>query len=231
MSEKVTDKLKEQCLEAILSVVPTGQIIFVLLMAILLFRIDHASVSSPLLALKDVGIKDLVGFEKGQFWVIGALYIISSFFLALLNDSIFRAGLRRSYSVSNVASRIDGWMQRSLDALKGADKDLRTSIRESISKELDKRIARYRSKRLVCEMLVSLGLAIGYASVYLVLRNFHGESHIGFSNVDALVAAFCLMVGWGYHLASVKYAIRKIIPLQVYLSASTGELAFFIDVD
>ncbi|WP_322089422.1 hypothetical protein [Burkholderia sp. BCC1999] len=114
MSENVTDKLKEQCLEAILSVVPTEQIIFVFLMTILLFRIDHASASSPLLALKDVGIKDLVGFDKGQFWLVSTLYIISSFILALINDFIFRVGLRRSYGVSNVASRIEGWMQRSL---------------------------------------------------------------------------------------------------------------------
>lgn len=231
MSEKITDKLKEQCFEAILSVVPTGQIMFVLIMAIVLYRIDYDLTASPVLALKGIGIKDLIGFDKGKFWMIGALYIISSFFLALLNDLIFRIGLRRSYGKSNVASKIDDWMNRSIDALKGADKDLRTSIHDSISKELENRIGKYRSKRLVCEILTSLGFVIIYASIYICIRNVGKLSNISLSIVNLLIVIFCLLVGWGYHRASIRYAIRKIIPLQVYLSAATGELAFFIDVD
>lgn len=231
MSDKATEKIKEQCLEAILSVVPTGQFIFVLAMVVILFRIDHNSALSPLLALRDVGIKDLVGFDKGQFWTIGALYILSAFFLGLLNDALFRVGLKRSYAISKVSGKIESWMKQSMTAMDQADKDLRTSIHDSISKELEKRIKRYRSKRLLCEMSVSFGLSLIYGSAYLCLRNFHSNAHIAFAALDCVVIIFCLSVGWAYHRASIRYAIRKIIPLQVYLSASTGELAFFIDVE
>ncbi|RAS22852.1 hypothetical protein [Paraburkholderia bryophila] len=231
MSEKTTDKIKEQCLETILSVVPMGQFIFVLATAVILFRIDANGAASPILALKDLGIKGLVGFEKGQFWLIGALYILASFFLALLNDYLFKLGLKRSYDASKVLSKIDGWMARSNTAMDRADKDLRTSVHDSISKELDKRISRYRSKRLLCEMSISFGLTIIYASAYLCLRNTSAFGHIHFSTVDFLATVFCFVVGWAHHRSSVIYAIRKIIPLQVYLSASTGELAFFIDID
>jgi hypothetical protein len=231
MSDKATDKIKEQCLEAILSVIPTGQFVFVLAMVVILFRIDHGTSTSPLLTLKEVGIRDLVGFDKGQFWTIGALYILSAFFLALLNDSLFRLGLRHSYRASKVSQKIESWMQESVTAMDHADKDLRTSIHDSISKELDKRISRYRSKRLLCEMLISFGLALVYGSAYVCLRNLHSYNRVGFAAIDLLVITFCLTVGWIYHRASIRYAIRKIIPLQVYVSASTGELAFFIDVE
>jgi hypothetical protein len=231
MSDKATDKIKEQCLEAILSVVPTGQFIFVLATVVILFRIDNDAATSPLMALKDVGIKSLVGFDKGQFWTISALYILSAFFLALLNDTLFRLGLKRSYEVSKVSTKIESWMKESATAMNRADKDLRTSIHDSISKELEKRITRYKSKRLLCEMSVSFALSLIYGSLYLCLRNLHSFNHIRFSAIDFAILVFCLVVGWSYHRASIRYAIRKIIPLQVYLSATTGELAFFIDVE
>ncbi|WP_158899734.1 hypothetical protein [Burkholderia sp. L27(2015)] len=231
MTEKAADKIKEQCLETILSIVPMGQFVFVIATAVILFRMDNNSASSPIVALKDVGIKGLVGFDTGQFWLVGALYILPAFFLALLNDYLFKSGLKRSYGVSKVLSKIDGWMERSITAMDLADKDLRTSVHDAISKELDKRISRYRSKRLICEMSISFALAIIYASAYLCWRNTAALSQIHFSSIDFSAALFLSLVGWSYHRASVRYAIQKIIPLQVYLSASTGELAFFIDIE
>ncbi len=231
MADTPIDKFKEQCLELVLSIIPVSQIGFVFVTAVVGQRLNDGLGDSAFGALGGLGLKNMFGLSDGMFWSVNVLAIGLCFFIALVNVYFIKKILRRSLDSSRISEKLDHWIQAASNAVAGLDKEDRSPIRDSIKGELDRRLKKYQAKRLLSEILFSVCAFLVYTSAYvLFLSDFEiSKVSVGWAEtiVGLLSAFFCFLA----HQNSVSYALGKVIPLQVYLSAATGEIAFFIDAD
>lgn len=231
MADNTVEKIKEQCLELILHVMPLSQVAFVFVMAVILNRIGSAGAVSPILALNHLGLSSLFGLEDGLFWKVDVLVLGASFFLALFNTAVIKRGLRRSFGSSGLSTQLGKWVAAASAVVSELANDERVAIQKSVATELEKRIKKYHAKRLLAESMCSIASCIIFASLYFVVLHYRNLSVLEWSLPDAGVFTLSLFAWILLHRNSVQYAISKVIPLQVYLSASTGEIAFFVDAE
>ncbi|WP_176317522.1 hypothetical protein [Burkholderia vietnamiensis] len=231
MAETTLDKVKEQCLELVMNIIPMSQIGFVFVTAVVVQRMSEHHGRSTFDALANIGIKNMFGPDSGMFWTVDIIKIGACFFLALLNTRVIKAALRHSFKSSRISGKIEHWIAAATGAIKDLDKEERAPLRESITAELDKRLRRYHAKRLLCEALFSIPAVIVYTSFYLAILGDFDASKLEISWVESIVGVISAILCFLSHRESVRYALAKIIPLQVYLTATTGQVAFFIDED
>ncbi|CAJ91164.1 conserved hypothetical protein [Cupriavidus necator H16] len=153
------------------------------------------------------------------------------FFLALINTYILKLALRKSFESSRISEQLLRWISVAAKSMEGLDKDDRGPIRDSISTELTRRLKKYHSKRMLSESLFSISAVIVYASIYLIFINHSNLSKIEFSYLELIVGSVSTLLCFFCHRNSIRYALSRVVPLQVCLTAMTGELAFSIDAD
>lgn len=231
MADKSIEKIKEQCLEVILNVMPLSQLGFIFVMGVVLDRLEEKKATSPIGTLKTLGLEDLFSVKGGLFWSVGVLILGAAFFLALFNTYVIKHGLRYSFSRSKISEKLSAWTQAASAAVKDLSAEEKTSIQKSVAAELEKRIKKYHAKRMLAESMCSIVSCIVSGSLYLIVASYPDFGRLTWSALDLSVLCASLLAWIGLHRNSVRYAISKVIPLQVYLSAATGEIAFFIDID
>jgi len=231
MADNTLDKVKEQCLELVLNIIPMSQVGFVFVTAVVAKRMSEQHARSAFDALANLGIKNMFGPDSGMFWTVDILNIGACFFLALLNARLIKAALRHSFKSSRISSKLEHWIGAATGAITDLDKDERAPLRESIATELEKRLKRYYAKRLLCEVLFSIPAILLYTSLYLVVLCRFRVVGLNISWIECIVGVVSAMLCFLSHRDSVRYALAKIVPLQVYLTATTGQVAFFIDAD
>ncbi|HDR9511959.1 TPA: hypothetical protein QDC03_007197 [Burkholderia cepacia] len=231
MADGALDKIKEQCLELVLNIIPMSQLGFVFVTAVVAQRLKDGHGKSTFDALGGLGLKNMFGLSDGMFWSVNVLAIGACFFLALVNAYFLKKILRRSFDSSRISTKLDHWLKAALEAVKGLDKDDRAPIRESIKGELERRLKKYQAKRLLSEVLFSICVFLGYTSIYVFVLCGCDFSKITVSWAEIVVGVLSALCCFLSHRNSVSYALAKVVPLQVYLSAATGEISFFIDAD
>lgn len=231
MADKSIDKIKEQCLELILNVMPVSQLAFVFVIAVIFDRLASNKGASPINSLQNLSLESFFGVNSGLFWNVGILVLGAAFFLALFNTFLLKRGLRHSFASSNVSNKLSSWATAACEAVKALSSEDKLTIHKSVGLELEKRLKKYQGKRMLAESMFSVMSCILFGSLYLVIITLPTWSALQLSLPDLAVAILSLAAWVGLHRNSVQYAISKVIPLQVYLSATTGEIAFFIDID
>ncbi|MEB0118499.1 hypothetical protein QN395_18570, partial [Undibacterium sp. RTI2.2] len=186
---------------------------------------------SPLKVFSHLGIEDLIGVKGGLFWSVGILTIGGAFILAMLNTFILKRGLKFSFAVSKVSDKITSWEAAARIAVDGLSLEEKAAVQKSVSVELDKRVKKYLAKRMLAELMCSIFSCVFFGSIFLIALNYNDLGKINFSLSDFIVAIFSLVIWLTLHRNSVRYAISRIIPLQIFLSSASGEVAFFIDTE
>ncbi|WP_079217400.1 hypothetical protein [Herbaspirillum robiniae] len=231
MPEFSLAKVKEQCFELILSVMPLSQIIFVLLMAVILQKLSLASSSSVADVLTHTSLKEIFDINDGLLWTTGVFTLSIAAILAIVNAWLFKVSIRRSFHLSGVIEKLDGWFQNAADSVKGLSEDSLHPIQESVILELEQRLKKYHAKRLFCELAFSMCACVTFGSAFLLIDGLRRGYQIGISSFDFLVLLLALFIGWILHRESIRYAVSKVVPLQMYATALNGKLFFFIDID
>lgn len=231
MADNSIDKIKEQCLELILNVMPVSQLAFVFVIAVIFDRLKSNKGTSTINSLRNLGLESFFGVNSGLFWNVGILVLGAAFFLALINTFFLKRSLRYSFACSNVSNKLSGWATAAREAVTALPLEDKLTIHKSVGLELEKRLKKYQAKRMLAESMFSIVSCILFGSLYLVIITLPAWSVLKLSFPDLAVVLLSLAAWLGIHRNSVQYAISKVIPLQVYLSATTGEIAFFIDID
>lgn len=231
MADFSLDKVKEQCFELVLSVMPLSQIIFVVLMMVVFQQISLPSSSSVVDVFIHTNLKEIFDLSEGLVWQSTVITMALALFLALFNTWLLKYGLRKSFNASGLSNRLDSWFQSAADSVNGLSSNNLEPIQASVSEELEKRIKKYRAKRLFCELALSMFACIAYGSIFLASDALRNGYQFGISLLDISISFITLLVGLVLHRGSIHYAVAKVIPLQMYISALNGKLVFFIDVD
>jgi hypothetical protein len=224
------DKVKEQYVDAVVSILPFAQALFIVLIVMVSDQFSEKGANSLLHALSNVGFKSALGPGAGRFWDVGFTGIAISFLLALVNLYIIRFALEYSIQKADLSRAINTWQSsaaRSLQSLNDAQKG---AIKDSFRLEIDLRLKRYRTRRIAAEVVASLTAVGVYATFFLVWQGFRSGFSLEFSWPDAIFIATSLFSSFILHRGSLRYAIKKILPLKVYLAVLTGEIVFFEDL-
>lgn len=206
------DKLKEQYIDEILSIVPLSQAVFIVLMVLVADQILEGKSASVLSALNSFGLKKSLGPDDGRFWAIGILPICISFALALFNTYLLRNILERSLRLANLGRSLVNWQQAAAARVSGLTDAQKSVIQGSFKTEIEARLRKYKAKRISIELVASLFAVSLYANVLLI---YIAQKDGRILCWDYLSAAFLLgsfSVCFFLHRASVRYAISKILP-------------------
>ncbi|MGX9700551.1 hypothetical protein ACWYXK_26645 [Janthinobacterium lividum] len=224
------DKLKEQYVDEVLSIVPLSQACFIILMVIVCDAIDSGKSYTVLHVLSEIGLKSSLGPNDGRFWDAGILGLCIAFVLALLNIQILRTSLSRSLRSSGVSSALLLWQGIARSRVDGLTSEQKSVIHQSIKFEVDDRLRKFRGKRIATEMTSSIFFTVFYSNIFLIIVSIRRDFSLSWDWMGFIFLLGCLIVCTLQHRASVKYAISKILPLKIYSSTLTGELVFFEDV-
>lgn len=221
------DKLKEQYIDEILSIVPLSQAVFIVLMVLVADQILEGKSLSVLGALNAFGLKKSLGPDEGRFWAVGILPICISFALALFNTYLLRNTLERSLRRANLGSSLINWQQAAAARVAGLADAQKLVIQGSFKAEIEARLRKYKAKRISIEIVGSVVAVSVYANALLVYVAYKGHVALIFDlpNIAFLVGS--IIMCFFLHRASIRYAIGKILPLKVYVGVLTGELIFF----
>jgi len=224
MSDSTLDKMKGQCLELLLEIFPAEHILAAILFALVFNQLAHNLSLSVYDALLHLNFDNSVGLKSGKFWGVPLAIFGAAFLAVAINVFLIGRGLRFSFRRSGIDAKIVEWVQKANTAIKSLEQDERAAVHRSIEKELNKRLKRYRAKRMLSEVALSiLGLVL-WGSI-LLLWTSKGQLEI--SRPDCLVTLGAGVVGFLLHRESIRYAISSLIPLQIYACAASGEIAFF----
>lgn len=229
MADSALDKMRDQCLELVLEILPVSQVIFLILACAVSKQLDTGSGRSVSDALSHVSLKNLFSLDVGILWDLDLKSLMLIFVVVFVNAWIFKASIRKSFARIKIEQALSGWMGAAVSALAHYSTEEKGAVSKSIGAELSRRMRRYASLRLVFELIFSLVVLVIYGSVLLVLDEGVGELTISGYDCAVFMVAFVLSVA--VHIVSIRYAIEKIVPLQVYLSAASGEISFFYGMD
>ncbi|WP_247420943.1 hypothetical protein [Ralstonia pseudosolanacearum] len=224
MSDSTLDKMKGQCLELLLEIFPAEHILATMVFALVFNQLAHDLSLSVYDALLHLNFDNSVGLKSGKFWGVPLAIFGVAFLAVAINVFIMGVGLRFSFRRSGVDAKIVEWMRKANSAIKSLEQGGREAVHSSIEKEFNKRLKRYRAKRMLSEVALSiLGLVL-WGSI-LLLWTSKGQLEI--SRPDCLIALGAGVGGFLLHRESIRYAISSLIPLQIYACAASGEIAFF----
>ena len=221
------DKLKEQYIDEILSIVPLSQAVFIVLMVLVADRILEGKSLSVLDALNTFGLKKSLGPDDGRFWAVGILPICISFALALINTYLLRNSLERSLSRANLGRSLINWQQAATARVSGLTDAQKSVIQGSFKNEIDARLRKYKAKRISIEIVASLVAVSIYANALLIYIVHKEKGVLHWDLPNCAFSLGSLAMCFFLHRASIRYAIAKILPLKVYVGVLTGELIFF----
>jgi hypothetical protein len=230
MADTLIDKIKEQYLETILHTMPLSQAAFVVLMTIVSAKIIVAESHSPLDVLLSTDLKSAFS-DGGLLWTIPIAAIVSSLLLSILNTALLNTGLRRSFLVSKVGDKLAAWRATADSSISVLPSDKLPALLSSFRDELVKRQKKYGSKRIAAEVTFSLAACVLYGSAFTLLRNLDSIETLSTSIKDVAVLFALLIIFAILHRHSVRYAIEKVIPLQVFICAAAGDLIFIDGVE
>lgn len=219
--------MTDQYLELILNVMPLSQLLFVFVGAVVFDQIENNNAISVVSSMNALGLKSFFSIEEGLFWNVNVVLLGATFFLAILNTSLIKRGLKWSFTKSKVSEKLLEWSKAASSTIKELSHEERAAMQKSISIELDKRMKKYQGKRILAESMCSIVSCIIFGSLYLAYVYRQDFSNIGLSTSDIGVCFLSLFAWFLLHRHSVQYAVSKVIPLQVYLTTVTGEIAFF----
>lgn len=231
MADGALDKIKEQYLETIVHAMPVSQAAFLILMSVVFGRMMQNVGVSPIDALSGVSLAKIFDKDDGFFWTAPILAIIGSLFLSICNTSMINFGLRRSFFKSKVGAKLNGWKLRAQLAVAGLTAEQVSALQLSLRNELEKRQKKLKIKRLTVEIVFSIVFCMLYGSIFTVARNLNALAAIKVAYVDLFVLLFMAGVCFFLHRGSVRYAISKVIPLQVFIGAAIGDLVFIDGID
>lgn len=221
------DKVKEQYVDAVVSIVPFAQALFIVLMVMVADQFSERGSTSLLHALSNIGFKSALGPGVGRFWEVGFIGIAVSFLLALVNIFILRSALEYSIQTAGLNQAISTWQVSAARSLLSLNDAQKTAIKDSFRLEIDLRLKRYRTRRIAAEVVASLTAVGVYATLLLGWLAFRSGFSLAYSWPDAIFIVTALISSFILHRGSLQYAIKKILPLKVYLAVLTGEIVFF----
>lgn len=226
--DAVVGKVKEQCLEIIYELVPVRQLPFVVFFALITHSILDGASFSPVATLSQLDIRSFVGWSTGMLWNIELSIWIGAIALAVANETMLKACIRRSLRSARLDEKSEEWVKTCTRALQGVDEYTRSSISASLKEELMLRVRRYRTFRTFSELAFSAAACLIYCSLVLIWSvDF---SSLRFSPPDFMFLILAALIAFICHRVSILFAIEKLLPLRVFLCASTGEILFFEDV-
>ncbi|MGN8060098.1 hypothetical protein ACTJK4_00420 [Ralstonia sp. 22111] len=228
MSDNTLDKIKGQCLELLLEIFPASHILAAIASALIFNQILHGLSPSFFEALQHINFDNSIGLKAGKFWGIPLTIFGASFIATGLNIYLIRCGLRFSFRKSGVDKRMDEWMKKAQLSISSLSQDERASIHRSIEKELIRRTRRYQAKRMLSEAALSLLALILWSALLLFWTS---KEWLRLSVPDCLIAIGAAGCGLFLHRESIRYSISSLIPLQIYASSASGEIAFFEGMD
>jgi len=221
------DKVKEQYVDAVVSIVPFAQALFIVLMVVVVDQFSEKASNSLIHALSNVGLKSSLGPGAGRFWDVGFTGIAISFLLALVNIFILRWALEYSIQKANLGGAIATWQSSAVHSLQSLNDAQKAAIRDSFRLEIDLRLKRYRTRRIATEVVASLTAVGLYSTLFLWWLSFRNGFSLELAWADAIFISISLLSSVILHGGSLRYAIKKILPLKVYLAVLTGEIMFF----
>ncbi len=221
-NEDYFGKIKDRYIEAVCTVLPQSQVIFVLLAIVMIEFFVKGGAGSPVSAIGAVSLKSLFDFGGGKLWDVS----VASFFIAvvagLINKWVLRFFVYRSFAKGFGDDYVAPIVESTIRALKKVENDgEKASIASSIKEELDFRKKQYKSHRMICELFFGGFMFVIYGSLVAF--------HFGvwrFSFLDVACASFMGVACLFMHRFSIGYAIGKVMPLQLMYGAVTGEVVF-----
>lgn len=106
----VVGKVKEQCLEVIYELVSVRQLPFVVFFALITHSILDGASFSPVATLSHLDIRSFVGWSTGLLWDIELLIWIGAIALAVANETMLKACIKRSLRSAKLDEKSEEWV-------------------------------------------------------------------------------------------------------------------------
>lgn len=226
MADNALEKIKEQYLETITHVVPLTQAIFLVVMTVMFDQLHSVRGKPPTVILAEVSLGKIFDKDSGYLWNASLLMVIVAFVCSLLNVTMLNFAVRQSFIKSKVGAQLGTWKTQAQAALSTVTPLHLPAMQTSLQNELEKRQKKYKSIRLFADLIFSLGFSIIYGALFAFFSDVKASVQMTVSYCDVLILLLALLMAFGLHRFAIKYAISKLIPIQVFLSASTGNLVF-----
>jgi len=221
------DKLKEQYVDEIISIIPLAQAVFIVLMAISSDRLWEGKSTSVIAALSSFGLKSALGPDDGHFWEVSLFAVCLSFILALANLALIRLAVERSVRSANLGATLIEWQHEATLRTTTLTDAQKSAIQTSFKSEIEIRLKRYKAKRAACEFTFSVTCLSIYLTLLLILHAWKNDNSLQWSWAEAAFIAGSIWISWLLHRSSIRYAIAKILPLKIYAGVLSGEMVFF----
>lgn len=231
MADSALEKIKEQYLETIVHAMPITQAAFLILMSVILDRMLEKHGVSTIEALSGVTLGKMFDKDEGYFWSTPIIAIIASFFLSMCNIAMINFFVRKSFFKSKVEIKLNVWRIQARNAMTGITPEQANLMQTSLQSELEKRQKKFRIRRMCVELVFSIALSICYGAVFTVQQNIGSISSLRIAYYDLIVFAIASITCFMLHRSSVRYALSKVIPVQVFIGATTSNLIFIDGID